>query len=101
MTKEQIEKIIQENMQKIYLYCVKKLENTAVAEAHEVGAIVSMWSMMEGMIELALDDGFVTKGNGQNLTAFYFKTEKEQVRTLPVEIREFFDIMRNDEVGNI
>ena len=32
MTKEQIENIIQENMQKIYLYCVKKLENTAVAE---------------------------------------------------------------------
>ena len=77
MAKEQMENIIQENMQKIYLYCVKKLENTAVAEANEVGAIVSMWSMMEGMIELALDDGFVTKGNGQNLTAFYFKTEKE------------------------
>ena len=101
MTKEQIENIIQENMQKIYLYCVKKLENTAVAEANEVGAIVSMWSMMEGMMELALDNGFVTKGNGQNLTAFYFKTEKEQIRTLTVEIREFFDIMRNDEVGNI
>ena len=32
MTKEQIEKIIQENMQKIYLYCVRRLENTAVAE---------------------------------------------------------------------
>ena len=32
MKKEQIETIIQENMQKIYLYCVKKLENTAVAE---------------------------------------------------------------------
>jgi len=25
--------------------------------------------------ELALEDGFVTKGDGQNLTAFYFKTE--------------------------
>ena len=32
MTKEQMEMILQENMQKIYLYCVKKLENTAVAE---------------------------------------------------------------------
>ena len=32
MTKEQMENIIQENMQKIYLYCVKRLENTAVAE---------------------------------------------------------------------
>lgn len=26
MTKEQMENIIQENMQKIYLYCVKRLE---------------------------------------------------------------------------
>ena len=32
MTKEQMENIIQENMQKIYLYCVKRLENTTVAE---------------------------------------------------------------------
>ena len=32
MTKEQIETIIQENMQKIYIYCVRRLENTAVAE---------------------------------------------------------------------
>ena len=32
MTKQQIETIIQENMQKIYLYCIRRLENTAVAE---------------------------------------------------------------------
>ena len=32
MTKEQMEIIIQENMQKIYLYCVKRLSNTDVAE---------------------------------------------------------------------
>ena len=32
MTKEQMDNIIQENMQKIYLYCVKRLENTAIAE---------------------------------------------------------------------
>lgn len=32
MTKEQIETIVKENMQKIYLYCVKKMENTVVAE---------------------------------------------------------------------
>ena len=32
MTKEQMENIIQDNMQKIYLYCVKKLKNTSVAE---------------------------------------------------------------------
>ena len=32
MTKKQIETIIQENMQKIYLYCVKRLENTVAAQ---------------------------------------------------------------------
>ena len=56
---------------------LRKKTPTAISEANEVGAIVSMWSMMEGIVELALEDGFVTKGNGQNLTAFYFKTEKE------------------------
>ncbi len=32
MTKEQMEIIIQENMQKIYLYCIKRLSNTEAAE---------------------------------------------------------------------
>ena len=56
---------------------LRKKTPASISEANEVGAIVSMWSMMEGMIALALEDGFVTKGNGQNLTAFYFKTENE------------------------
>ncbi len=56
---------------------LRKKTPAAILEANEVGAIVSMWSMMEAMIAVALEDGFMTKGNGQNLTAFYFKTEKE------------------------
>ena len=56
---------------------MSKKTPAAISEANEVGAIVSMWSMMEGMIALALEDGFVTKGNGQNLSVFYLKTEKE------------------------
>lgn len=54
---------------------LRKKTPAVISEANEVGAIVSMWSMLEGMVALALEDGFVTKGNGQNLTAFYFKTE--------------------------
>ena len=46
----------------------------AIPAANEVGAIVSMWSMMEGMIALALGDGFVTKGNGQNLALLFIRT---------------------------
>ena len=49
MTKEQMENIIQENMQKIYLYCVKRLENTAVAE--DVAQIL-FWSCFVRMTEL-------------------------------------------------
>ena len=56
---------------------LRKKTPESIAEANAVGAIVSMWSMLEGMIVLALEDGFVIKGNGQNLSVFYFKTEKE------------------------
>ena len=59
---------------------LRKKTPAAIAEANEVGAIVSMWSMLEGMVALALEEGFMTKGNGQNLAAFYFKTENEQER---------------------
>ena len=50
---------------------------TAIQGANEVGAIVSMWTMMEGMVTVVLEDGYMTKGNGQNLTAFYFEADKE------------------------
>lgn len=54
----------------------KKTPDT-IAQANEIGALVSMWSLLEGMVAIMLEDGFMTKGNGQNLTAFYFKTEFE------------------------
>lgn len=33
--------------------------------------------LMEGMVSVVLEDGYRTKGNGQNLTAFYVETVKE------------------------
>lgn len=56
---------------------LRKKTPTFIQGANEVGAIVSMWTMMEGMVSVVLEDGYMTKGNGQNLTAFYFETEKE------------------------
>ena len=56
---------------------LRKKTPTVIQGANEVGAIVSMWTMMEGMVTVVLEDGYMTKGNGQNLTAFYFETEKE------------------------
>jgi len=54
---------------------LRKKTPTAIQGANEVGAVVSMWSMMEGMVSVVLEDGYMTKGNGQNLTAFYFETD--------------------------
>ena len=56
---------------------LRKMTPTAIQGANEVGAIVSMWTMMEGMVTVVLEDGYMTKGDGQNLTAFYFETDKE------------------------
>ncbi len=50
---------------------------SAIGGANEVGAIVSMWTMLEGMVSYVLEEGYMTKGNGQNLTAFYFEIDKE------------------------
>ena len=47
---------------------------SAIGGANEVGAIVCMWSMLEGMISVVLEDGYMTKGNGENLLAYYFET---------------------------
>lgn len=56
---------------------LRKKTPEAIPAANEVGAIVSFWSMLEGMVAVVLEDGFMTKGSGQNLTAFYIKTENE------------------------
>ena len=31
-----------------------------------------MWSMLEAMVSVVLEEGYMTKGDGQNLTTFYF-----------------------------
>ncbi len=48
MTKKQIETIIQENMQKIYLYCVKRLENTVAAQDVASDIICRCFVCIEG-----------------------------------------------------
>lgn len=56
---------------------LRKKTPSAIPNAKEIGAIVSMWSMLERVVAVVLEDGYMTKGNGQNLTAFYFDTEKK------------------------
>ena len=41
----------------------------------EIGSIISMWSLMEDIIPVALEDGFLAKdGEDRNPTAFWFRT---------------------------
>jgi len=54
---------------------LRKKTPKAISGANEIGAIVSMWSMMESTIDVMLQDGFMTREEGQNLTVFYVSTE--------------------------
>ena len=56
---------------------LRKKTPAGIAGADEIGAIVSMWTVVEAMVAVALEDGYLTKGNGQNLSAFYFRTDRE------------------------
>ena len=53
---------------------LRKRTPSVIQGANEVGALVAMWTMMEGIVSYVLEEGYMTKGNGQNLTAFYFET---------------------------
>ena len=57
---------------------LRKQTPAAISGAKEIGAIVSMWSIMEKLIDVVLADGYMTKGKGQNLTIFYFTGDNEQ-----------------------
>ena len=45
-----------------------------ISWAKDIGSIVSMFSILENIVPVVLESGYLTKGkNGQNLTTFYFK----------------------------
>ena len=47
----------------------------SIPHVHEVGSIVSMWSLMENIVPAIMENGFLSRGlDGQNPTAFYIKT---------------------------
>ena len=52
---------------------LRRMTPNNIPRADEVGALVAMWGVLEGMVSLVLEDGFMTKGEGQNLTTFFFK----------------------------
>ena len=56
---------------------LQKQTPVSISGAKEVGAIVSKLSMLGNMVDVALADGYMTKGNGQNLTMFYVGEKKE------------------------
>ena len=53
---------------------LEKITPRDIPFAKEVGSIVSMWSMLEKIVPVMLEDGYMEKGKeGQNVTIFYFK----------------------------
>lgn len=45
-----------------------------IAHAAEIGSIVSMWSILENIVPIALESGLLTKGTEeQNVTTFYIR----------------------------
>ncbi len=53
---------------------LEKITPKEVPAAKEVGSIISMWSMLEKIVPVMLEDGYVRRGKeGQNLTTFYFR----------------------------
>ena len=45
-----------------------------ISWAKDIGSIVSMFSILENIVPVVLESGYLTKGkDGQNLTTFYFK----------------------------
>ena len=43
-------------------------------DAREIGGIVSMWSLLENVASVILEEGYLTKGKDeQNPTMFYFR----------------------------
>ena len=43
-------------------------------EAREIGSIVSMWTLLENVVSVILETGYLTRGRDeQNLTTFYFR----------------------------
>lgn len=45
-----------------------------ISWAKDIGSIVSMFSILENIVPVVLESGYLSKGkDGQNLTTFYFK----------------------------
>ena len=83
MTKEQMENIIQENMQKIYLYCVKRLENTAVAE--DVASDI-MLELLRSYDRIASDEavyGYIWSVANNLCKNYWRRREKENYTEIP------------------
>ncbi|MBQ8598162.1 MAG: hypothetical protein IJ409_10270, partial [Lachnospiraceae bacterium] len=53
---------------------LEKITPKEIPAAKEVGSIVSMWSMLEKIVPVVLESGYMQRGKeGQNLTTFYFR----------------------------
>lgn len=83
MTKEQMENIIQENMQKIYLYCVKRLENTAIAEDVESDIILELLRSYDRIANDEAVYGYIWSVANNLCKNYWRRREKENYAEIP------------------
>ena len=83
MTKEQMEQIVQANMQKIYLYCVRRLGNAA--EAEDVASDITL-ELLRSYAGLKNDDvvyGYIWAVAGNLCRNYWRKARRRRTEELP------------------
>ena len=83
MTKEQMEQIVQANMQKIYLYCVRRLGNAA--EAEDVASDITL-ELLRSYAGVKNDDavyGYIWAVAGNLCRNYWRKARRRRTEEIP------------------
>ena len=105
MTKEQMEQIVQANMQKIYLYCVRRLGNAA--EAEDVASDITL-ELLRSYAGLKNDDavyGYIWAVAGNLCRNYWRKARRRRTEELPenfagtVQAEPVDRIIRKEEIS--
>lgn len=92
MTKEQMEQIVLENMQKIYLYCVRRLGNAT--EAEDVASDVVL-ELLRSYAKVQNDDavyGYVWAVTGNLCKNYWRRTKKHETTEIPEDYAGTYEI---------
>ena len=92
MTKEQMEQIVLENMQKIYLYCVRRLGNATEAEDVASGVVLEL---LRSYAKLQSDDavyGYVWAVAGNLCKNYWRRAKRHETMEIPEDYAGTYEI---------